>query len=137
MDWKLFASLSIIGWGMMGVLQKAAIKGIGPWMAGAINLFFEFLIAVIVVASIVGKNMIPIRTDSFGLAALAGICGGGAFMSFCFALRTGPVSLVQSFASLNPIVAVLLAILFVGEKITGIQIVGLILATSGLFLMTK
>ncbi|MBN9103340.1 MAG: EamA family transporter [Pseudonocardia sp.] len=48
----------------------------------------------------------------------------GAFSAYAFALSTLPVSTVATYAYVNPVLAVLLGVLVVGERFTPLQLVG-------------
>jgi drug/metabolite transporter (DMT)-like permease len=48
----------------------------------------------------------------------------GAFSAYAFALSTLPVSTVATYAYVNPVIAVLLGVLVVGERFTLVQLLG-------------
>ena len=48
----------------------------------------------------------------------------GAFSAYAYALSTLPVSTVSTHAYVNPVIAVLLGALVVGERFTAVQLVG-------------
>jgi len=59
------------------------------------------------------------------LALLAGLFGGGGYVLFMEALETGKASIVVPLTALYPAVTVILALLFLGEKLSTTQAVGI------------
>ncbi|NMH93555.1 EamA family transporter [Pseudonocardia bannensis] len=55
---------------------------------------------------------------------LAVIVSGGAFSAYAYALSVLPVSTVATYAYVNPVIAVLLGVLLVGERFSLTQLVG-------------
>jgi drug/metabolite transporter (DMT)-like permease len=51
------------------------------------------------------------------------VCLGG-FSAYAFALSKLPVSTVATYAYVNPVIAVLLGVLVVGERFSGVQLIG-------------
>ena len=65
-----------------------------------------------------------------------GVTASGALVLFGYATRLGLISITTILASLYPIVTVLLAHLFVGERLRGAQLAGVTLALCGVVLVT-
>jgi drug/metabolite transporter (DMT)-like permease len=58
-----------------------------------------------------------------------------AYLSYLWLLKVKPAAQVSTYVYVNPIVAVLLGAVIANEKITGIQITGLAIILSGVFLV--
>ena len=80
----------------------------------------------------------PMRVGRRGLATVVaiGACGSAALVLFGYAASLGLISIATILASLYPIVTILLAHLFVGERLRGFQIAGVALALGGVALVT-
>ena len=80
----------------------------------------------------------PLRVGRRGLATVVaiGVCGSTALVLFGYAASLGLISIATILASLYPIVTVLLAYLFVGERLRGFQLAGVALALGGVALVT-
>ena len=80
----------------------------------------------------------PFRLGRRGLATVVaiGACGAAALVLFGYAASLGLISIATILASLYPIVTVLLAHLFVGERLRGFQLAGVALALGGVALVT-
>ena len=80
----------------------------------------------------------PLRVGRRGLATVVviGVCGSTALVLFGYAASLGLISIATILASLYPIVTVLLAHLFVGERLRGFQIAGVALALGGVALVS-
>ena len=64
------------------------------------------------------------------------MCGSTALVLFGYAASLGLISIATILASLYPIVTVLLAHLFVGERLRGFQLAGVALALGGVALVS-
>jgi drug/metabolite transporter (DMT)-like permease len=80
----------------------------------------------------------PLRVGRRGLAIVVaiGACGSAALVLFGYAASLGLISIATILASLYPIVTILLAHLFVGERLRGLQLAGVALALGGVALVT-
>jgi drug/metabolite transporter (DMT)-like permease len=80
----------------------------------------------------------PLRVGRKGLATVIaiGASGSAALVLFGYAASLGLISIATILASLYPIVTVLLAHLFIGERLRGVQLAGVALALGGVALVT-
>ena len=61
----------------------------------------------------------------------------GAFSAYAFALASLPVSTVATYAYVNPVIAVALGVLVVGERFTGPQLVGAVVVLLAVVLVVE
>jgi drug/metabolite transporter (DMT)-like permease len=73
---------------------------------------------------------------AFGIVSLAGLGTAGAFLLFGFAADLGLISIASVLASLYPVVTVVLAHVFVGERLAPAQLAGVPLVLVGVVLVT-
>jgi drug/metabolite transporter (DMT)-like permease len=80
----------------------------------------------------------PFRVGRKGLGTVVavGACGSTALVLFGYAASLGLISIATILASLYPIVTVLLAHHFLGERLRGFQLAGVALALGGVALVT-
>jgi drug/metabolite transporter (DMT)-like permease len=91
--------------------------------------------AILLVALAVGRGAaLPADPVALAAAALLGIVGAGAYLSYFTGLRIGPISLVSGVVAAYGGLVVVLAVLIRGETLTPVQIAGAALATVGVVL---
>jgi drug/metabolite transporter (DMT)-like permease len=82
------------------------------------------------------RSSLRIGRSALGVVALIGLTASAALVLFGYSARLGLISITAILASLYPIVTVLLAHIFVGERLRGAQLAGVALALSGVVLVT-
>ena len=70
------------------------------------------------------------------LAIQVGAFAGTADVALTYAIAEGPLTVVGPLGSLDPVVAVLLAAVLLGERLTRSQVVGVSLALTGILLVS-
>ena len=120
--WILPALMTFIFWGLFGFLPKLTTRYINPNSAIFYQLLIGLPMAIVVFALMRGN----IQTDPRGilLASLTGIVGTLGAYGFLVAVSRGPVSLVTAFTALYPAFTILLAMVFLGERLEPRQWVG-------------
>ena len=96
-------------------------------------------LAVVLVGFLAGERVSiddysTVSWAGFGWLILASIVGYG---SYTYLLQHAPLSLVSTFAFVNPVVAVLLGWLLLGEPFTRSIIVGLVVVVTGTALVVR
>lgn len=85
------------------------------------------LISVILTATLLGASWRPTRGLEVGGGMLAGVLATGAALGFLLSTQLGLMSVAAVLTSLYPAVTVLLAATLLRERLTGGQVVGLLL----------
>jgi len=132
MSWKIFAILSALFAGMTAVLAKVGVKNISSNLATFIRtIVIIVFLGVIVFIRREWKN--PLLIDKHGLIFLiaSGITTGLSWLCYFRALQAGPASLVAPIDKLSLVFAVVLSMLFLGERLGVYQWLGICLITSG------
>ena len=130
MKWLLYSLLCLVLWGFWGFLLKLAYRGLDWKTVYFVSTVASFLLALAFVAC---SGWIKISSLSssrtwLALAAAAGLAGGGGYILFVRALQTGKASIVLPLTALYPAITVVLAAAILGEKLSPIQIAGIVLA---------
>jgi drug/metabolite transporter (DMT)-like permease len=114
-------------------LDMNPFEGIGwQMLVGGIMLF----IASRLTGQHVPLQTIPIEAWlEFLYLSLVGSIG--CFMCYLYALKTLPVSMVSIYVYINPIVALLLGVLILNEKITPQIVIGILVTFCGIYLVKR
>ncbi len=126
----LFSLLSSLALAVMGLLVSIGANQMHP----AEILFFRSAVTVVLLAAFVFnefKSFTRVNLKWFGLRA---VCGGGAVLIYFFNLRALGPSLAISIASTSVIFSAFIGLVFNKEKITDMQIVGIVLCNLSLYM---
>jgi drug/metabolite transporter (DMT)-like permease len=134
--WLVFAGIALLLWGASGITQKLATNLISSPLS-----FLWFALAMIAI-SVAVMFLEPmnwhVRPLVFWLAAAGGALNGlGALTSFAALESGGKASIVISVVSLYPLVTVGFAVSFLRERITALQVIGIVLAIVAVVLLSQ
>ncbi|HEX5482569.1 MAG TPA: DMT family transporter [Terriglobia bacterium] len=134
--WLLFAIVTLIFWGITGVTQKLSTNAISTELS-----FLWFVVAFIPIALII-LLMVPLdwhmKAHVFWLAVIGGALNGlGAMTSFKALESGGKASIVVPLCYLYPLVTILLALLFLHERVTRVEVLGIVLALVAALLLSR
>ncbi len=134
-EWVLYSVLALLIWGLWAFLPKIALRCLDPKTAfmfevlgGAITGLFAFLILRPQLGGAEIRGVIP--------ALLTGMMGYLGLLCFMYAIREGKISIVAPLTALYPVVTVVLAMIFLREKINIVQLAGIILALVSVVLIS-
>ena len=128
-----------VAWTAGSLFSKYKPTGNSVLMNAAVQLvvagFFSFIISVFS-GETLDFNLAAVKTNAW-LALIYLIIPGSliAYLCYLWLLNVRPAAQVSSYVYVNPLVAVLLGPIFVGEKITSVQILSLIIILSGVLLV--
>src|ERR1700732_1198797 len=118
MEWLFWAVLSALFAGATAVLAKIGVAGVNSNLATAIRtaviLIFSWLIAL---ATTNSGDLWSIRKKTWVFLILSGLCTGLSWLCYFRALQVGEVSKVAPIDKLSVVIAMALAITFLGEKL--------------------
>jgi drug/metabolite transporter (DMT)-like permease len=92
-------------------------------------------VGALIVLALLFRPRLTIHARDFGSLFIVGLLDVGADVLFAIATTTGLLSIVSILASLYPVVTVLLARLVLGERISRIQLGGIVVAFAGVALI--
>lgn len=136
-NWLVFALLTAFFWGIAPVFARIGLVKVDPIIALAMRTF-SITVGLILIITITGKweavRSIEGRSAMFLVAEglMASLFGHYAYF---YALKLGNVAQVVPITASFPIVAMIAAALFLGEKITLIKVVGAFLIVAGAYLV--
>jgi transporter family protein len=118
MEWLFWALLSALFAGVTALLAKIGVAGINSNLATAIRttviLLFSWTIALVTTRS---AEFWSIGKRTWVFLVLSGIATGLSWLCYFRALQLGPISKVAPIDKLSVVVAMALAITFLGEKL--------------------
>jgi len=98
----------------------------------------RYVISVLIYAVIVYKPAVLLAGDKIGiwLAIGAGVAGGIGGIAFYFLMTTKDASIVAPLTAVYPALTAILAFIFLHEQLTFVRVVGIILATMAVVLLS-
>lgn len=134
-DWAAYSILALVVWGFWGFLPKMAVNHLNPGtafiyevMGGLATGIIAFIIMRPELAGAEIRGVIP--------SVLTGVAGYVGLFFFLYALRGGKVSVIAPLTALYPVVSLVLAIVFLKERINLVQVAGIVLAVVSVLLIS-
>lgn len=134
--WIVFACGSALFAGLTAVLAKAGIREIDSTLATALRTPVV-LVAACAMVLIRGSQsqLASIDAATLGWLIASGLATGASWLCYFKALQLGEASKVAPIDKLSTVLTVLLAVLLLGESLTVIGGVGVVLMVAGTLLM--
>lgn len=135
MLWLVYAVASVAFWGVWGFMGKLALRHLN-WIQ--VSLFYGFSIVIVFSALLLASRH---RDDGWAwsgiwVGALTGVLGTAGLIAFYLALDRGKASVVVPLIGVYPIVTALLSVVFLGERLSPVQIAGVGLAIVAVVLIS-
>lgn len=127
----------LLAWGLWGFFGKYALKLVSPVSLilfetiGAI--IFQLLVVVFLLYS---KNRFDTNPSGISFAILTALFGVIGTILFFFTLSKTKASVLVPLTALYPVVTVLLSLIFLKEKVTLVQGIGIMLAIAASILLS-
>lgn len=136
--WVLFAFGSALFAGLTAVLAKCGIKKTDSDIATAIRtgvvLVFSWL--MVFIAGSAG-NITALSAETWLFLVLSGLATGASWLCYFRALQTGDVNKVVSIDKSSTVLTIILAFIFLGEKVTLLKAAAVVLIGAGTVLMIE
>jgi bacterial/archaeal transporter family protein len=132
--WLIFALLSAFTAALVGIFGKIGLAGLDTNTATAIRavIMAIFLIAVVLIEGKLTKvGEIFANRPAMFYIALSGIAGAMSWLFYFLALKLGEVSQVVPIDRLSIVFAIILAAMFLGEKLSWKVGIGTALMAAG------
>jgi len=132
--WLLNSIACLLCWGIWSFMPKLAVQHVPPKSA----FFFQGLGGVLVAIAIFStmQERVVFNAKGLGFALVGGLAGYAGMLFFLYAVQSGKVCVVAPLTALYPVIAIVLGITFLGESLTGLQWVGVVLALTGIVLIS-
>jgi transporter family protein len=131
--WVIYAVLTLLAWGVWGVCSKLASNHTKPRQ----TLLFQAVGVVGFALVILALEHFKVEWSpaGFGWSFAGGFVNFIGFLFFFAAVEKGKVSTVISLSSLYPVVTILLSIVFLHEKISPREGLGIVFAVAAGWLL--
>lgn len=136
MHWILAALLSALFAALVAIFGKIGLKGVDSTLATTVRsaVMAAFLVAV---SAAFGKfkTLGTLGGRAMTFIVLSGIAGALSWLFYFFALKNGPASGVAALDRVSVVFVVILAALFLGEKLDARSALGAALVAAGAILL--
>jgi drug/metabolite transporter (DMT)-like permease len=129
----VFALIASLGWGAGAVLWKLGIEHGASSNSGLVVHYLTAIVALLFIVGVGGNFHIGLA-DVRNLAVAALLDGIIGMMALMHSMRYISATRAQTLKSTYPLLACLLAFFVLGEPITGLMAVGMVIATLGVVL---
>ncbi|KYZ75636.1 hypothetical protein AXX12_10500 [Anaerosporomusa subterranea] len=132
--WLIYALLAALTAALVSIFGKIGLQSIDANSATAIRSIIMAAFLVLVVALQGNLSKLPVifaDKKAISFIFLSGIAGASSWLFYFLALKYGKVSQVAPIDKLSVVVATVLAIGFLGEKISMISGLGILLIGVG------
>lgn len=135
MEWLFFALLSAVFAALVAFFGKLGLQGIDSTTATAARAIIMALFTVGFALALNKTNLAGISTKNWLFIALTGLFGALSWLAYFYALKIGDVSKVTPIDRTSVLFAIVLAFVFLGEKIDLKTIIGAIAIVVGTILI--
>jgi bacterial/archaeal transporter family protein len=137
--WLIYAFLSSVTAALVAIFAKLGLKNIDSTLATAVRSVIMALFLILVaffLKKFQGFNLNSFNHKEWLLIILAGIAGALSWLFYFYALKTGLAGKVASIDRLSLVFVILLAAVFLGEKLGWQTAVGAVLMVAGAIMIT-
>lgn len=137
--WITFAFLSALFAALVAIFAKLGLKGIDSTLATSVRavIMAVFLVTVALgLHKFDGNTLATISKRDWILIAFSGIAGALSWLFYFYAIKAGITTSVVAIDKLSIVLVVILAAIFLGEKIGWAGFLGALLMALGAYLIT-
>jgi transporter family protein len=137
-SWLLYACGSAVFAGLVAIFGKVGMRDIDSTTATtarSIVMAGSLVVLMLVRGGLSQLSTIPGKSWIF--VVLAGLCGATSWLFYFAALKVGDASRVAPIDRLSIIITLVLAWVFLGEKVSGTVILGSVLILGGALLIAR
>jgi len=139
MNWLGYALLSAVFAGLVAIFGKVGMRDVDSTLATmARSVVMALALTLLVLGRRdVGENLRQVSTRAWAFILLAGLAGAASWLCYFRALQLGQASRVAPIDRLSVVITVVLAALFLGEKLTAGVAAGVVLTVAGAILIAR
>jgi transporter family protein len=133
--WQFWATLSAAFAAMTAIFATIGVDNVNPDFATFIRTIV-ILLCLAAIISTTGQFQSPgsIATRSYVFLTLSGLATGASWVCYFRALKLGPASLVAPIDKLSVVLVAVFGVLFLGERLTGLNWLGVAFIAVGAIL---
>lgn len=137
-SWILFALLSMFFAGLTSVMAKIGLTGISGELGLTVRTVFVFILIALFAATVVPlREWNTLSRNNFIWLGLSALTTSLSWIFYYKALKQGEVSTIALIDKGSMVVVLLLAWIFLKEKISAQTLIGGLLMLVGLFVISK
>lgn len=129
---------AVVAWSFGSVYSKYKKVGVHPLMSASVQMLFAGTLQIILGFILGEQNSISYTEE--GLLSLAYLIVVGSIFgygSYIYAIEHLPLSLVSTYAYVNPVIAVFLGWFFLNEKLDLLIVIGAVVIIGGVILVKQ
>jgi len=135
--WLVYALLSAVCAALVGLFGRVGVEKIEPNLATAMrSIVMTVLLLVFLTLTGGWAKLPPLTSRPSVMILLAAVAGAASWLFYFNALRLADVSHVAPIDKLSTPIAVVLAVIFLAERPTGINWLGVALMLGGAYLVS-
>ena len=136
--WLTYACLSALFAGLTAILAKCGIERTDSTVATAIRTVVVLVFSWLIVFIIGSQSDIPsLSARTWTFLILSGLATGASWLCYFKALQLGDVNKVVPVDKTSTVLTMILAVIFFGEKFTGITLAAMVFIMAGTLLMIE
>jgi len=136
MSWLVYAVLSAFFAALVGIVGKIGVSEVDPVTATAIRAVIMAFLSVLFAYGLGKTGLSKVDRNALLFISLAGLFGALSWMAYFKALSIGEASRVIPVDRASVLVALVLAVLILGESLTIQKVVGGILVFIGVLIIS-
>jgi bacterial/archaeal transporter family protein len=133
MGWLFYSLTTVVLFALWSVLGKVALRTATPVQTTILYGVAAALVAVVAIAF--GQRTAGWSVSVLWVGVLSALCGALGLLTFYLALDRGSASLAVPVIGFYPAVVAVLSVAFLDEKLSGLQVLGVALAVTGVALI--
>ncbi len=134
--WFVLALLSALFAALTSILAKIGIEGVNSYLATAVRTVVVVIMAWgIVFLTSAQSGIMEISRKSWLFLILSGLATGASWLCYYRAIQLGEVSKVAPIDKISVVFTIILAVIFLHERLTPKSILGCVLISAGTLLM--
>ena len=133
MGWLFYSLTTVVLFALWSVLGKVALRTATPVQTTILYGIAAALVAVVAIGF--GQRTAGWSISVLWVGVLSALCGALGLLTFYLALDRGSASLAVPVIGFYPAVVAVLSVAFLDEKLSGLQVLGVALAVSGVALI--
>ena len=134
--WQFWAALSAVFAAMTAIFAKVGVDNVNPDFATFIRTIV-ILLCLAAILTATGQFQSPgaVSWRSYAFLLLSGLATGASWICYFRALKLGPASLVAPIDKLSVVLVAVFGVVFLGERLTGLNWMGVALIAGGAVLV--
>lgn len=136
--WIILAFASAIFAGLTSILAKCGIKNTDSTVATAIRTVVILVFSwIMVFVAGVGEEIHTLDGKTLVFLVLSGLATGGSWLCYFKALQLGDINKVTPIDKSSTVLTMLLAVIFLGEELSSLKLLAMVLISLGTFWMIE